>query len=125
MAKLAVHRPFDEGDLHDDLGPHPVRAQARQPDGLGERRLRDLERIEPRAQVQQQLRVEARADLPGEDEVGRPSLEVADQQRAQADAGSLRIGEPADHELLRRLALHLQPVRRAAVLVAASRAASR
>ena len=30
MAKLAVHRPFDERDLHDDLRPHPVRAQARQ-----------------------------------------------------------------------------------------------
>ena len=115
MAQLAVHRPLDERDLHDDLGPHPVRAQARQPDGLGERRLRDLERVQPRAQIEQQLRVEAGADLAGEDEV--VPLEVADEQRAQADARALRIGEPADHELLRRLALHLQPVRRAAVLV--------
>ena len=53
--------------------------------------------------------------LPGEDEV--VALEVADEQRAEADARALRIGEAADHELLRRLALHLQPVRRAAVLV--------
>ena len=69
MPELAVHRPLDERDLHDDLGADPVRAQARQPDALGERRLRDLERIQPRAEVQQQLRVEAGADLPGEDEV--------------------------------------------------------
>ena len=85
MAQLAVHRPLDEGDLHDDLGPHPVRAQARQADapcvngGFG-----DLERVEPRAQVEQQLGVEARADLAGEDEV--VAFEVADEQRAEADA---------------------------------------
>ena len=42
---------------------------------------------------------------------------VADEQRAQADACALRIGEPADDELLRRLALHLQPVLRAPMLV--------
>ena len=115
MAKLAVHRPLDEGNLHDDLGPHPVRANARQSDGFGERRFRDLDRIEPRAKFQQQLGIEARADLPGEDEV--VALEISDEQRAQADASALRIGESADHELLRRLALHLQPVRRAAMLV--------
>ena len=75
----------------------------------------DLERVEPRAQVEQQLGVEAGADLAGEHEI--VLFEVADQQRAQADARALRIGEAADDELLRRLALHLQPVRRAAVLV--------
>ena len=85
------------------------------PMALRERRLRDLERVEPRAQVEQQLRVEAGADLAGEDEV--VAVEVADEQRAEADAAALRIGEAADDELLRRLALHLQPVRRAAVLV--------
>ena len=42
---------------------------------------------------------------------------VADEQRAEADARALRIGEAADDELLRRLALHLQPVLRAAMLV--------
>src|SRR6185436_4930000 len=109
MAQLAVRRPFDEGDLDDDLRTHPVRAHARQPDGLGERRLRDLERIEPRAELQQELRVEAGADLPGVDKVvvlalrltlaGRRALssgEVADEQRAQTNASALRIGEPAD-----------------------------
>ena len=42
---------------------------------------------------------------------------VADEQGAETDARTLRIGEPAHDELLRRLALHLQPVLRAAVLV--------
>ena len=83
-------------DLHDDLRPHPVRAQARQALGLRERRLRDLERVEPRAQVEQQRRVEAGADLPGEAR-SRP-VEVADEQRAEADARALRIGEAADDE---------------------------
>ena len=69
VAQLAVHRPLDERHLHDDLRPHPVRAHARQPVGLRERRRRDLERVEPRAQVEQELGVEAGADLAGEDEV--------------------------------------------------------
>ena len=85
--------------------------------------LRDLERVEPRAQLEQQLRVEAGADLAGEDEV--VAVVVADEQRAEADARALRIGEAADDELLRRLALHLQPVRRAAMLVRSSRGAWR
>src|SRR5438132_11998317 len=107
MAKLPVHRPLDESDLHDDLGTHPMRAFARQADRSGERRLRDLERIQPRAEVQQQLRIEARADLAREDKVDAALFEVADEQRAKADASALRSGEPADQELLRRLALHL------------------
>src|SRR5437867_1854925 len=115
MAKLAVNGPLDERDLHDKLGTYPVRADARQADGFGERRLRDFKAPEPLAEVQQQLRVEAGADLPGEHEV--VSLEVADEQRAEPDPAPLRIGESADHELLRRLAFHLQPVPRAAVLV--------
>src|SRR5437762_10003178 len=112
MAKLAMHRPVDEGDLYDDLGTHPVRPNARQPDGFGERRYRELERVEPGAEFHQELCVEARADLPGKNEVF--ILEIADQQRAQADPSALRIGEAADYKLLRRLALHLQPVRGAA-----------
>jgi hypothetical protein len=55
MAQLVVAGPLDEADLHDDLGTHPVGAQARQPDGFGERRLLDLERVEPRAQLEQHL----------------------------------------------------------------------
>src|SRR5206468_11272638 len=52
MAELAVHRPLDEGDLHDDLGAHPVRAHARQPDGLGERPVPDLDPIQPPPKVE-------------------------------------------------------------------------
>ena len=115
MAKLAVHRPFDEGDLDDDLRTHPMRAHAWQPDGLRERRLRDLERIQPRAEIQQQLRVETGADLPAKTKSSR--LEVAHQQRAEADPYALWVREPANDELLRRFTLHLQPVRRAAMLV--------
>ena len=115
MAQLAVHGPLDECDLHDDLGPHPVRAQARQSRGLRERRLRDLESVEPGTQVEQQLGVEAGADLAGKDEV--VAVEVADKQRAETDAAALRIGEAADNKLLRGLALHLEPVRRPPVLV--------
>ncbi len=75
----------------------------------------NLERVEARAQVEQQPGVEARAHLAREHEVA--AVEVADEQRAESDAPALRIGEAADHQLLRRLALHLQPVRRAPMLV--------
>ena len=74
-----------------------------------------LEHVELPPKVEQQLRVEAGADLAGEDEV--LAVEVAHEQRAEADARSLRVGKPADDKLLRRLALHLEPVARAAVLV--------
>ena len=72
-----------KADLHDDLGPHPVRTQSRKALRLRERRLVDLDRIEPRAKIEQQPRVEAGANLPREHEV--VALEVADEQRAEAD----------------------------------------
>ena len=72
-------------------------------------------RVEPRAQIEQELRVEAGADLSGKHEIA--AFVVADEQRAETDARALRIGEPADDELLRRFALHLQPVLRAAMFV--------
>ena len=97
MAQLAVPGPLDEADLHDNLRTHPVRAQARQPLGLRERRLRNLERIQPRAKIQQQRVVEAGADLSGKARSPR-LVEVADEQRAEPDALALRIGEAADDE---------------------------
>src|SRR5258705_7628619 len=116
MAKLAVHRPLDERHVDDDLRTRPVRAQPRQARGPGERRRRNLEAIEPRAEIEQQLRVEAGPDFSGEDEIVRLALrlelrtrralprgEIADQQRAEADARALRIGEAANHELLARI----------------------
>ena len=94
-----MHCPFDEGDLHDDLGTHPVRPNTREPDGFVERRFRYLKRIEPRAEFHKQLGIEARADFSSEDEV--LILEIADKQSAQSDASSLGVGEPAHHEFLR------------------------
>jgi hypothetical protein len=45
MAQFAVIGPFDEANLHDDLGPHPVRAQTRQTDGFRKRRFGDFELV--------------------------------------------------------------------------------
>jgi hypothetical protein len=69
MTKLVVHGPFGEGDLHDDLGSHPVRTKARQPGRFGERRLADLEGIEFGAKVEQQFGVEACAHLASKNEI--------------------------------------------------------
>src|SRR6266571_8328478 len=115
MAQLSMHGPFDEGSLHDDFRQHPMCTKARQPFGFRERRFRDLELVEPRTQVQQQLRVEAGADFAGKDEI--IPIEIPHEQRAETDTAAPWIRESANDELLRSLALHLQPVRRAAVLV--------
>ena len=84
MAKLSVDCPFDEGHLHDDLRANPVRAQARQSFRFGKWRRRTFDRIEPRPQIQQELRIESGADLSGKDEI--ILVVVADQQGAQADS---------------------------------------
>src|SRR3954466_12719415 len=115
MAELSVYGPFDESDGDDDFGTHPVGAQPRQAVRPRERRLRDLDRVKPAPQIEQQLRVEAGANLTCERELSM--VVVADQQRAQSDAGSLRIGETADDEVMRELALHLQPALRAPMFV--------
>src|SRR5262245_63489514 len=116
MAQLVVVGPFDESRLHDDLGPDPVRAQARQAAGARERRLRHLEGIEPRAELGQEPGIEACADLAGKHEI--VAIVVADEEGAEPDAAALRIGEAADDEILLDLALHFQPVRRPPLLVA-------
>src|SRR6185503_19982212 len=103
VAQLSVHRSLDEADLDDDLGTRPVGTDARQAYGAGEGRRRNFQRVEPRAQVEQQPGVEAGADLAREHEI--VAVVVANEQRAEADARALRIGEAADHQLLRRLAL--------------------
>src|SRR5215470_3708249 len=115
MAQLAMCRPFDERNLHHDFGSHPVCTNARQSFGPRERRVWDLELVQPSTKLQQQFRVEARADFAGEDEI--IPIKVAYQQRAETDTAALRIRESADDEFLSGLALHLQPMRRAAVLV--------
>src|SRR5438309_7174538 len=110
-----MYGPFDEGDLDDDLRSHPVGAHPRQPLGSGEGRLVDFETVESRAKLREQSRVEARPDLAGEHEVA--VIEIADEERAQPDATALGIGEAADDEALRHLALHLEPVLRPLLLV--------
>src|SRR5688572_17350945 len=52
--------------------------------------------------------------LPAKHEV--VSVEVAHQQRAEANTGALRIREAAHNQFLRRLTFHLQPVWRSSVL---------
>src|SRR2546428_223587 len=116
MAQLTVHSPFDEGYLHNNFGQDPMCANTWQPFRFREGRLRDFEFVQPRAQVQQELRVETGADFAGKDEI--IPIEVPHEQRAETDAAALRIRESADDKLLRSLALHLQPVRRAAMLAA-------
>ena len=80
-------RPLDEG-LHDDLGTHPMRPNARKQDSFCERGPRNFERIELCAKLQQQVRIEARARPSGEDEIF--VFEIADEQRAQTNPPALR-----------------------------------
>ena len=105
MTKLVVFGPLNEADLDDDLRADPVSAYAREADGFGEGRLLDLDAIELGAQVVQEFRIKAGADLAGENEI--IAVVVANQQGAQADALALRIGEAADYELLGQLTFHL------------------
>src|SRR6476620_3893233 len=98
VTQLAVHSPLDEGNLDDDLGAHPVCAQAWKADGLREWRFGHLEGVESGAEVQQQLRVEPRADLPGEHEL--VVFEISDEQCTQTYSAALGIRESADDELL-------------------------
>src|SRR6266851_2065977 len=115
MSQLPMHRPLNKPNLHDNLRSHPVRAHLRQTDGSGKRRLRNLELIQLCAQIHEQLRVKTSSNLPCEHEV--VTIEVANKQRAKTDTLALWICEPADDEFLRHLAFHLQPMRRAAMLV--------
>src|SRR5262245_35442719 len=108
MTQLAVPGPLDESDLNHDLRLDPVSADFRDSGSFGEGGFRDLERVPPGPQLLQESGIEAGSDLPREDEI--VLVEVAEEQRAQSGTRALRIGKAADHELLRRLAFHLQPV---------------
>src|SRR6185369_2896381 len=67
-----------------------------------------------------QFRVEAGSNLARENEVA--VFVMTDEERAETDSLPLRIRETADEKILRQLALHLQPLFRAAMFV--DRAAS-
>src|SRR3954469_4104921 len=116
MTDLAVAGPLGELDFADEFRAHPVGVAAertRRPRIEGARRL--LERVEAAPQVDGGLVAKAGADLAGEHEAW--AVVVADEQRADPDAAALRIGEPADDELLALRAFRLHPAAMAARLV--------
>src|SRR5215203_1268117 len=82
--------------------------EAWQSDRLRERRLRNFDRIKAFTEVDQKRVVESSADLSGKDELAAGVM--PDQERTEANACTLRIGESADGEVSLRFALHLQPL---------------
>src|SRR6185369_345866 len=115
MAKLAVHGPFDKPDLHLDFRPHPVCAHTRQTNSTRERWFLDLQLVELRTQIQQQLRIESGSNLSGKNEI--VIFEVTNKKRAQTDSLPLRIRKPTDEKILRQLAFHLEPLLRTTMFV--------
>ena len=109
MAELARVGPLAEADLGDELRPDPVHTPLPHRRALLERRAVLLQRAQPVPQAAQGLGIEPRADLPGVDQLA-VRVVVAEQQRAESDPGTLRVGEAADHEFLAAFALELQPV---------------
>src|SRR5687768_4331455 len=109
MPEEALVGPLGERDLGDELWLHPVNAPgtgaARR---IRERRSRSFEGLQPRREVLERLRVEARPDPSGEAELA--TLVDAEQQRSEPRPRAARFGEPADHELLPPDALDLEPV---------------
>jgi hypothetical protein len=80
VAKLAVPCPLHECDLDHDFGPHPVHVQPRRSQRFREGRRRHLECVQPPAQFEQELGVEAGADFAREYELS--CIEVAYEQGA-------------------------------------------
>src|SRR5580704_17530309 len=109
VAQPPVRGPFTEADLRDEAGPGPVHpALAGQVTGL-ERAAVLLHLAELGVQQVQRPLVEPGPHLA---RVDQPPLTVVvpEQQGAEAGAAALRVGEPADDQLLVVLALELQPV---------------
>src|SRR5688572_5743230 len=115
MPHLAVSGPLEKGNLHHDLGLYPVSPDPRQAGCFREGSFGDLDRVQSPAQLEQQLRIEPRADFSREHEI--VSFVVANEQRAEPDTSALWLGKSTDDELLAGLAFHFQPVLRPAVLV--------
>ena len=116
VAQLAVHGPLDERDLHDDLRPHPVRARRGRPVARVNGDCRDLDGVEAGAQIEQQLacRSRCRPCRRTRSRRRRSSRRAARRGRRALPCGSVK---PPTTSSCAGLALHLQPVRRAAVLV--------
>ena len=99
MPQLAVNRPLNKSDLHDDVRPNPVSANARQAGSLGEGRSGDLDPIQTFPQLTQHLRIESGSNFPRKEQI--VTLEMTNEQCAQANARTLWIGEATDHEIAR------------------------
>jgi len=115
MTKLAVHGPFDKPDLHLDLRLYPVCSHARQTNCTRERRFLDLQLVELRTKIQQQLRVESSSNLSSKNEI--VVFEITNEKRAQTDSLALRICKSTDKKILRQLAFHLELLFRTSMLV--------
>src|SRR5262249_22215682 len=107
LPEPSLRSPLGEPDLRHELRTRPM-----SPTGdrlrVGERRLSDLERAQPDAQLSEPLGGVARPDLPG---IPQPiSVVVANEQGADVGRAAGRLVVPADHELLPEDALELQPV---------------
>ena len=109
VAQFPVGRPFAEAHLGDQAWLDPVHTGPRQPAAV-ERGMVLLQRGQRRMQAVQRSLAESGADLAGVDELVT-GVVVAQQQRPEPGAGTLRVGEAADDKFLAALALELQPVR--------------
>ena len=115
MAKLAVPGPFDEAYLTTISGRTQCARRRGSPLALVNG-VFGISRASSRARRSSSSLVSKPVPIfPAKHEV--VPVEVPDQQRAETHALALRIGEAADDEVVRLLALHLQPVLRAAMLV--------
>src|SRR4051812_1096501 len=113
MSNVSTTRPLGELDLGDERRLYPVRmfAEPSRRNGI-ERRFLDLQLLELVAQLHAER---VGPSCPGSDLAGeaqRVSLVVTNQNRSDAAARPLRIGEPADNELLALRAFALLPVAR-------------
>src|SRR5215216_5303026 len=99
MTKLPVHGPFDKPNLHLDLRLYPVCSHTRQTNRTRERWFLDLECVELRAQIQQQLRVESSPNLSSKNQI--VIFEITNEQRAQTNSLALRIRKPTHEKILR------------------------
>src|SRR5438270_5509113 len=101
MPDASVTRPFGEFDFDDLLWPDPMRIPA-EPSGRRrvERRSIDLELFQVATQPQTEGRAPAGSSADFTGEAQRIPLVVANQYRANTDAGAGRIRETANHELL-------------------------
>src|SRR5581483_3793792 len=109
--------PLGEPHLRDELGPQPVDALHAVARAI-ERRMCCFEFLKFFPDVLLGALVEPAAHLPNVQQVFLVAVEAKD-ERTEVRARALRIGVSAHHALLLARDLHLQPVARALLLVAA------